>query len=291
MKKLFTTILPSLLAGGLLFGTTLTGAQPAPPAPPSAKAPKPPKPPKPPKATIKIDLDDIDDLVDEQIEHALDAIGDNDQIPAHVREAVKSRLEKVRIKVKKRIAKVGTTDLEGLKVELDAMGDELGQEMERFGKDMEKWGKDFEKQMKKKIVIKGGDPWKGAAIDPPDNIDFPDSIDVDDLDDMKDVADAMASLRGQIKLDPRQKEELRRLHAESDAKVQRSKDQLEAASEALRSQLESGSTNEDQIAKSIDNITRLEAEIRKARIISWVRVRKILDESQREKLEAKVRSK
>ena len=35
-------------------------------------------------------------MVDEQIQNALEAIGGNDQIPEHVRQALKQRLEKVR---------------------------------------------------------------------------------------------------------------------------------------------------------------------------------------------------
>src|SRR5689334_8120688 len=98
MNKLFTTVLPSVMVGALLFGSALSGAQPGspvPPAPPSAPVPgspaMPPKPPKAPKAPkvhghVNIDLGDLDQMVDEQIENALEAIGDNDQIPEHVRE-------------------------------------------------------------------------------------------------------------------------------------------------------------------------------------------------------------
>jgi hypothetical protein len=177
------------------------------------------------------------------------------------------------------------------------MAEELGQEMERFGQDMEKWSKQFEKQMEKqleqqmkqkKIVIKGDpDHWKGPVIvDAPGDQDFPDAIDPDDLDDMNDVADAMQRLKG-LKLDQGQRVKLQQLRAESDQQVRRAKEQLEVASEALRSQLENGSENEAEIAKTIENITKLEAEIRKARIISWVRARKILSDSQRQRLKSK----
>ena len=48
--------------------------------------------------------------------------------------------------------------------------------------------------------------------------------------------------------------------------------------------------NEDEIKRSIDMVSRLEAEIRKARIIAWVKARKLLDTAQRKKVEAAARS-
>jgi hypothetical protein len=98
MSKLFTTILPSLLIGGLLFGTTLTGAQPAPTPPAPPTAPAPPRPPKAPKAPkvhgqIHIDLGELDDMVDQQIQDALETISEDDNIPPQMREALRQRLE------------------------------------------------------------------------------------------------------------------------------------------------------------------------------------------------------
>ncbi|HEX5061954.1 MAG TPA: hypothetical protein VFV99_21445, partial [Kofleriaceae bacterium] len=151
MNKLFTTVLPSVMVGALLFGSALSGAQPGtpvPPTPPTAPVPgspaMPPKPPKAPKLKghINIDLGDLDQMVDEQIENALEAIGDNDQIPEHVRESLKKRLEKVRVKVKARIGKLSPQDFDKMGEELGKMGDEIGAEMDQFGKDMDKWGKD-----------------------------------------------------------------------------------------------------------------------------------------------------
>jgi hypothetical protein len=312
MSKLFTTILPSLLAGGLLFGSALTGAQPVPPTPPTPPAARPPKPPKPPKApTIHIDLGQIDQIVDEQIEHALESISDNEQIPPHVRQAVKQRLEKVRTKVKLRIAKVGANDLDGLKVELNNMVEELGQEMEQFGKEMEKWSKDFEKQMEqqieakmkqRRIIIKGRgpvDPWSGQVAKPDaadtwsgpviaDTPDLPDMVDMADMDDLSDMADVMKSM-GRLKLQPGQRQQLQQLRADSDAKVEKAKQQLERASERLRNQLEDHRASEQEISASIDNVTRLEADIRKARILAWVNARRVLDDLQRQKIEGAVR--
>lgn len=288
MSKLFTTILPSLLAGGLLFGSTLTDAQPVPPAPPSPPTAIPAKPPKPAKApkakvAVQIDVDDIDELVDDQIDHALEAIGDNQQIPPQMRAGLKQRLEKVRLKVKKRLAKMSPKDLEEMGDELGKMGDEIGEEMEQFGKEMEQWGKQFEKHMKgKKVMV-----WKGQ---PDIDLDFSDH-DLPGMDDFyaaDDLDDAMKDL-GSIKLAPQQRQQLKQLQVESDTKVATARKQLDAASENLQRQLENSNANVAEIERAIDNVTKLEADIRKARIGAWVRARKLLDESQRQKIERAAR--
>jgi hypothetical protein len=310
MSKLLTTIIPSLLAGGLLFGSALTEAQPAPPTaptpptPPTAPMVKPPKPPKPPKPakpdiSIHLDLDNLDNMVDEQIQHALEAIGSDPHIPQHVRDAVKKRLEKVRVKVKSRLAKVNPSDLEELGEELGRMGEEIGEEMEQFGEEMEKFGKQFEKQFDKKfekqlekqLKLKH---WSQKSGHQPVVIDLGDSDDEDDLDsvtdfdDMDDLSDALKDLSS-LKLDQQQRAALKQLRADSDAKVARAKVDLDRASEALQRLLEDTNVDPRQIAQSIDNVTRLEADIRKARILAWVTARKLLDNSQRQKVEAAAR--
>jgi hypothetical protein len=293
MSKLFTSVIPSLFVGALLFGSTLTGAQPAPappapPSPPTALPPKPPKAPKPPKikADVHIDLGQIDQMVDQQIENALESIGDNEQIPPQVRQAMKQRLEKLRIKVKKRLSKMTPADMEALGEELGKMGDEIGEEMDQFGKDMEKWGKDFEKHMAKRMAGKNVWVFKGQHdVDVDEEDDLPG---MDSLDDMNDVGDAMKDL-GNVKLDTRQRDQLKQLRADSEAKVARAKADLGRAEETLRQQLESGNASEAQISQSIDNVSRLEADIRKARIIAWVKARGMLDEKQRQRIESAAR--
>ncbi len=309
MSKLFTTILPSLLAGGLLFGSALTEAQPgrAAPAPAPVVPPAPPAPPAPPgapvivlqkdkqakvvKGQIKIDLGDLDEMVDEQIENALEAINDNDSIPSNVRDAVRERLEKVRTKVKKRIAKIGANDLDGLSKELGQMGEELGTEMEQFGKDMDKWGKEFEKQMEKKMKGKHL-RWKGGPHPDVHVFNFGDDADdadeADMPDDMGDLDDAMKDL-GSFKLAPDQRAALKKLRVDSEAKVADAKRRLQTASEVLRVSLENTNASEQQIAQAIDNVSRAEAEIRKARILAWVTARKLLDAGQRTQVEAAAR--
>ena len=307
MSKLFSTILPSMIAGGLVFGSALTQADdgrslvaywpaasdaggvtlaqapvaPRPPTPP--RAPAPPRAPRAPHAghgphvNVDIDLGDIDEMVDEHIRNAIEAIRDNDSIPAHVRGVLEQRLHKARNKVKKRIAKVNPHDLDQLGKELEAMGEELGEEMEQFGKEMEKWGKDFERKMGKKLSKK-----LDFKLDLRDDLG---GIDLDDADDLDDLDDAIRNM-GSIQLQPNQRAALKRLRQDSEAKVASAKRELDRASETLRRQLENPGATEAEISRSIDQVTKLEADIRKARILAWVNARKVLDDAQRKRVEA-----
>src|SRR5262245_57834212 len=172
------------------------------------------------------------------------------------------------------------------------MGEEIGEEMDHFGKDMDKWGKDFEKQMQKQMKSQHF-AWKGPNVDV--HVDTDDDQDDDsdvpvvaDLDDADDLADAMKDL-GSVKLEPAQRATLKQLRADSDAKVANAKRQLDTASEQLRVQLETGNASDQDIVRSIDNVTRAEADIRKARILAWVNARRLLDDNQRKKIEGAAR--
>src|SRR5690606_5980207 len=145
------SIVSSLLAGGLVFGSAFSSADgpgrtPAPPAPPAPAAaprsPKAPEAPKAPKATkgpkIRIQVDGADAAIDQAIEQALEAIRDNDDIPRGVRDDIAKRLERVGKKLRVRAA-AGALD----PAALEKLGEEVGREMEGFGKEMEKWGEAF----------------------------------------------------------------------------------------------------------------------------------------------------
>ena len=310
MSKLFSTILPSLLAGGLIFGSALTGAQPAPPTPPAAPtAPLPPRPPKAPKvkADIHIDLSHLDDMVDEQIQHALEAVSNNANIPPQIRDKLKDRLEKVRIKVKKRLAKVDMQDPEALGDELGKLGDEIGQEMDQFGHDMDAWGKDFEKQWEKKAkelekqaekqakqfekMNHGHFAWAGPGsgtvdvdVDTEDQ-DLPGSpvlADGDEGDiDMNDLGD--------LKLSATQKQNLQKYRTESEQAVAKAKGDLDRASEDLQQKLARDDVSTAEIERAIDNVSKAEAAIRKARIVAWVKARNELQADQRAKVQRAAR--
>jgi hypothetical protein len=289
----FATILSSLLAGGLMFGSAVGLADRTPPAPPTAPAaPKAPRAPKAPKAGgsggIHVQIDGLDDMINEHIQEALDTVSHDNHIPEAVRAKIIKRLEKVKQKVHDKAAK-GKLDPD----DLDDLGEEIGEEMEEFGKEMEKWGEDFGKEIEKKfggnvsVKVSGHDD----DDDDTDNDDDADDIagfDIDDDDD--DLADAIKDM-GDLRLAPAQRDQIKKLRLDSDAKVAAAKRDLGRASEQLQKQLDNPATNEADIARSIDAVTQQEATIRKARILAWHSARRILDDSQRKKVEGAAKHK
>jgi len=181
-RTLFSTVIPSMLAGGLIFGSAFTRADagpdaalgfwpaagdlagatlaqvaptpPRPPAPPPAH-PAPPAPPAPPKhggsgmsVTFKdgkIDISGVDDMVNEQIENAKRSI-ENAPLPADAKAKLLAKLDKTKAIVAKRLANAKNLTPEQLGEEMGKMGDEIGKEMEEFGDEMAKWGEQMEKQ-------------------------------------------------------------------------------------------------------------------------------------------------
>ena len=299
MSKLLSTIIPSMLAGGLLFGSVVgnagpgSGAPPIPPAPPTPATPGsraiPPTPPAPPaipglppgvNVTIKdgkVHIDGIDTYVDQQLDSALKSV-QGPGVPPEVRTKVQERLQKLRDKLKKKLAKIDVNNLDDLGDQLGDIGDEIGSEMDQFGSDMDSWGdnlgKDIQKQVQKQLAARGI-----HVSDDDDDSDIP-SPDVDDDDDL---ADAVKDL-GDLSLKPDQRAQIAKLRADSDKQVATAKKALDAASENLTKLLENGAGEAD-VSKAIDAVTSQEAAIRKARILAWVNARKILDDAQRKKVE------
>lgn len=253
-------------------------------------------------------IDVIAKQVDAQIAHAIASIDADPNIPAPVRAKLKARLEKMRAKAAKRIAKLDVKDVDQLGEELESIGEDIGSEMEDFGKEMdefgkgmddfgkgmdewgkgmekwgEKFGKDFQKQMEDKVrqKMQQGGNWQ-VHIDGND-----DDNDMPDMDD-SDMQDAVHDL-GQLNLNTQQRTQLKTLRAESDAKVAAATANLERASESLKKQLENPSASEADISRSIDAVTQQEAAIRKARILAWVNARRLLDDSQRKQVEGAVK--
>jgi hypothetical protein len=293
------TILSSLLAGSLVFGSALSLADrdsAPPPSPRAPKAPRSPAPPPPPGGSISIQLDGLDDLLDRQIGAALDAVGSNDAVPPAVRDKLVKRVDKMRRKLRAKtaggkldpqlLAELGQElerELEGLGSEMEAWGEQFGKDMEKwgeqFGKDMEKWGEQFGKQFGSKHGPRPGPPA------PPDL----GGDDLDDLDDFDaDYSDALRDL-GDLKLAPAQREQLRRLRVDSDAKVAAARRELDRLSAQLQRQLDAPGTSDAEISRSIDAVTQQEAAIRKARILAWVSARRVLDDTQRKQVEAAAR--
>jgi hypothetical protein len=291
----YPTILSSLLAGGLLFGSAFSqadrgtpptppaapAAPAAPPAPPAPKAPKAPKPPKAPK--VKITIDGLDSMIESQIEGALGMIGSDSNVPPEVREKLTKKLEKLRGKLKSKFGN-GPINPE----DLGEIGDEFGAEMEEFGEEMEKWGDKMGKDFEKKY--KDGFKFQVNAHDDGDDDDGDDVASADDDDDDDDIDAAVQDL-GNLSLQPQQRDQIKRLRADSDAKVAAAKRELDRASEALQKQLANPSASDADISRSIDAVAQQEAAIRKARILAWVNARRILDDSQRKKVEGAAKGK
>jgi hypothetical protein len=286
--------------------------EPSPPSPPTAPmaptAPRPPKAPKVPKAGgsgVSVQIDGLDEIINAQIDQALESVAHDPHIPDAVRAKITKRLEKVKQKVHAKAAsgKLDPDDLEDL-------GEEIGEEMEEFGKEMEKWGENFSKQMRKtgssidvtvngqRVQVNGGKVSVNGQVladddddDDDEGDDDDDDADLDiDLDDDDDISDAMTDM-GDLKLAPAQRDQIKKLRLDSDAKVAAAKRDLNRASGQLQKQLENPATSEADIARSIDAVTQQEAAIRKARILAWHNARRILDDSQRKKVEGAAKHK
>lgn len=289
-----TNIMSSLLAGSLVLGSAFVDAQPRPaPAPAPAPAPRPPRPPK-----VHVQIDGLEGMIEQHIQFALDAIGSQgSNLPPEVRAKIVKRLEKVRAKVKAKVA-AGKLDADAL----EELGEELGAEMEQFGEEMEEWGEKMGKDMEKKMgKLQGqlGQIGPRGPVGPQGNIDidvdFDDDddddiagIDVDDDDD--DIADAVRDM-GQLHLKQPQRDQIRKLRADSDAKVASAKRELDRASEQLKKQLDNPAASDADIARAVDAVAQQEAAIRKARILAWHNARRVLDDAQRAKVQGAVKRK
>ena len=290
-----------LLVGALLFGTAVGQADdgrvpPPPPAPHPHTVPRPPRAPRPPMPPRmgsgfnvqihdgKIQISGLEGMVDAQINAALAGISNDPNIPPQVRAKVTARLEKVRAKIKKKLAKVDTTDPERLGEELGQLGEEIGAEMEQFGEEMEQFGEEMEKFSKK--FEKDFHKHMGKVHVDVDHDNDDDDDDDDHDDDHHDIdIDAVRSL-GDLKLKAPQRDALRKLRADSEARVANAQRELERAEAALQKSLENPNASDADIVRAIDAVSHQEAAIRKARILTWVNARRMLDDGQRKKVEA-----
>jgi hypothetical protein len=327
LRKLFTLVLPSVLAGGLLLSPTPDGhaddgrtllAQ-GPTLPPDP--PQPPQPPRPPRAphpprhgghgghggpgihiTIdgnKIDLSGIDGMVRGQLEAAKQMIRSNPRIPPPLRAKLLARLDKVRASVDKRLAKLKGKNLDQLGEELEKLGEDIEDAMEGLDEELEQLGEQLGKDFAKKFKHP---KFKFDFHTPDDDDDDDDEDDEDDdissipmtpdLDasDSDDMRDALNDLRG-MAIKPDQKAKIAQIRAESDGKVAAARRQLDQLSKKLEVALGNPNTSDADIRRYVDAISQQEAEIRKARILAWVNARRVLDENQRKRIEAAAKKK
>ena len=294
--------------------TPMPPMPPAPPAPPTV-GPTPPTPPTPPTRRHsgrsnhsgmtfsihdgKLEIDGIAELVQDSLEKALDTLDNLPDVPPDVRDRLKGRIKGVREKIKARLGKLKSMDLDKLGPEMERMGDDIEREMSGLDQDLAQLGD----KVGKGIALKFGKDFAKNFGPQPGN-DSDDADDDDDDDDSESVAvvgpgvdsdpvasdmgPAIAALKG-ISLDADQRARLARLRAESETKVRDAKRELETMSNRLHDTLRNASASEDDIARQIESISQVEATIRKARILSWVRARSLLRKDQRKMVEDAVK--
>lgn len=226
LKKTLAIALPSLLAGGLLFGTAfgraeaprgdLVGFWPVAEgigvkvAERAKKAPRPPQPPPPPHGPVppvppmaphapgggisvsihdgKIDIAGVDAMARAQIAAARAQIANNPHMPPQVRDKVLARLDRAAAKLDRQLANVKGKDLDQLGRDLEKMGEELEAEMEGLADELEDLKFDFDaKDLGKDLAKKFSKDWATKNFK---NFKFQwDSDDDDDDDDDADDAD------------------------------------------------------------------------------------------------------
>jgi hypothetical protein len=363
VRTLVLAVVPSLVAGGLVFSSALGQAEagredalgfwpaasdtaigarnpvvvaqadprprvrphpaipPAPPAPPVEPGPPaPPLPPPPPRGygrghnrgmsisihDGKVEIDGVADLVQDQLDRVAELLDHLPTVPPEARERVKTRIKAVRDKLHARLSRLRTLDLDKIGPEMERMGDEIEREMEGIDKDLAQFGDKFGARFSQDFAKFGREFAKSFAAPPhriaarsdnSDDADDGDDADDDDkalpgaeLDaaDASDMRSAVAALKG-IALDQSQKDSFARMRADSDRQVAAARRELEAMSNRLHDALGNPAASEGDIARQIDQISAKEATIRKARLLTWIRVRSLLREDQRRMVEAAVK--
>jgi Spy/CpxP family protein refolding chaperone len=301
----------------------LPPAPPAPPAPPGTPVPPggwhghpPPLPGRPAggrfSITIrngKVHIEGLDGFAQHHLESVRRMILNNPDIPPAVRDKVLARLDRARSIVERRVRSLPATDADKLGDELEKMGDELEKAMEGLEEEMEqlgdKLGKDFAKKLGKDLA-KGLRPGirihpghdhdhdhDGDADDDHDGGDDDDGgDDGDDDDDDGDAAagpdaDARSSMRDlpDLTLQPAQRAQIVKLRAGYEQQITTARKQLDDASKRLEIAIADPKATDADIARYVDQVSLHEATIRKARLLTWVNARRLLDDAQRKKIE------
>lgn len=190
VRTILTTVIPSMLAGGLLFGgafgyaaaragddpwagdDTVGGSHDPAPAR-TAQAPTPPPAPLPPRMPAphphgvgggisvkiengRVEIDGIDDMVLGQIDGVRDMLRSHPQLSDAARARALARLEKVRRTMSKRLAKIDGRNLDNLEEELEQMGEALEAEMEGLEDELEQLGDQIGRDLSRDLSKKFG---------------------------------------------------------------------------------------------------------------------------------------
>jgi hypothetical protein len=251
----------------------------------------------------KVEIDGIAELVQESLEKALEALDNLPDVPPDVRGRLRGRIQSVRGTLRGRLARLKSMELDKLGPEMERMGDEIEREMEGIDRDLaqlgEKFGKSFAKKWGKDFA-KGFGPGGTPGALPGTGHDGDDADDDDDDDDDNEVAGlppgtdsdsdpaevgpAIAALKG-LALDNGQRAQLAKLRLDAEGQLSSAKRELHDMSERLHNTLRDANAREDDIARQIDSISAKEAQIRKVRILSWVKARQMLRKDQRKTVE------
>jgi Spy/CpxP family protein refolding chaperone len=251
----------------------------------------------------KIQIDGVADMVAEQLDRVIQVLDSLPNVPPDVRERVKNRVKAVRGKVASRLGKLKTLDLDKIGPEMERMGDEIEREMEGLDRDLSQLGDSLGEKLGKDFADKFGKDFaksfKNTHVAPSHDADSDDDDDDDDEEDKAAVAlpplpdgvdpDTIGDLKKQVALNQKQKDELAKLRAESERKIEAAKRDLESMSNRLQDTLARPNADEGEVERLIDQISNKEAAIRKARVLAWVKARKLLGDDQRKQVEAAAR--
>ena len=364
MKQIRTFLmvaLPSLLAGGLLFGgpggaaqaddgRAVSGFWPVAsgpivvvPARPRPVPPVPPLPPLPPGGVSvtmhdgKIVISGLRELVQQQLAEARAKIAAQKDLSPKLRAKLEKHLAKVQEKLDKRLAKLDASNIDELGEQAGELGAIISEEMEGLGEELgsdgaswgEQVGKNFARSFGQGFAGHGGDGtfhWdtSGGDHDGDDHDDDDDHasphpdphphpnphptpahghvhVDVDSDDDATaaaddaaaddataDADDAIAAL-GDAALTGAQRAEIVKLRADTERQIAAAQADVARLSESLRQKLANPDVTDAEVASAVDAISSKEAAIRKARILAWVTARRVLDASQRSRIEGAAR--
>jgi hypothetical protein len=304
------------------------GVAPRPPRPPRpARPPRPPRPPQAPHAHGKVSVH-IPPEVRAQVEAELHrARGDIDRAIAEI-EQNPHIPGPMKVKLKVKLGKLRNADLDEL-IEMAGEMDEFGKEMEKWGEQLSRdIEKDVEKAFKDgKFKFKGKDFDYDYDYDFDDDDD--DQDDVDDEDDQDDVDDqddddldpwqgtapsgpgrmgrlphppsapviidlgdpdfALDVDIDDLQLSPQQRGELKRIHTAEKAAIAPAARRIDQLSRELRGELETDDTSDAEINRLVDEISQQESVVRKARLSSLIKTRKLLSTAQRTKVDGRTR--
>jgi len=271
----------------------------------------------------KVEIDGIAELVQGQLDAVAGMVDGLAGAPPEVRERIKARVRAVRARIAARLERLKSTDVDKLGNELERMGDEIENEMKGLDKDLEQlgdqFGKNFASQISKEVArglsglsgvsgtlngrsfsggFNGSNSVRTGSHNSEDDGDDDDDDDEDkgavmvtpsvDAEADVDMGAKLAEVRN-LRLDQDQRAKLARLRSDAEGEIRSAKLELDRLSSQLHDALGNDRASEAEIASKIDQISKNEATIRKARILAWVKVRGVLHPDQRKQVEAAAR--